>query len=397
MKTELKQLFFLSLFCFLCTAFVFFVPWGSSQKDDSDELISQVVDGTYESETQEYIQFTGVLRVAVNEWMLDSDIASFAENFKSVYWWNIEFIEVDSPNKWQSLKWIDLYIIPYDVTSWLQFQDIPFQEDISNLFIPQLKKFVLSHGGLIPFWVDLPIMYWMSNLLEWNDWLVYSASNWKPVRPHWPFNFWISDNIATYDNSLISSQQIIDFIDVNDVWAFSQWIDFTASSQELQQWLLTSIQSSSDVCKEYPLACLLEKNLLWVAWWFKSDYDKSFENEFTEKWYPYEGKLPFVRLYTLGVAKDSENLAMAYQFILDYMDKAFSEEWRSLAQSVWLVPVFLNEYQSLCYQDACGLKSNFNILEDGFSKIERFYKDSVFWKVLWKKIQPNLYLVNTLL
>ena len=42
-------------------------------------------------------------------------------------------------------------------------------------------------------------------------------------------------------------------------------------------------------------------------------------------------------------------------------------------------------------------KANFNILEDGFSKIERFYNDSVLWRVLWKKIEPNLYLVNTLL
>jgi len=41
MKTQLQVLFFLSLFCFLCTAFVFFVPWGSSQ-DESDEQVDQI-------------------------------------------------------------------------------------------------------------------------------------------------------------------------------------------------------------------------------------------------------------------------------------------------------------------------------------------------------------------
>ena len=116
-----------------------------------------------------------------------------------------------------------------------------------------------------------------------------------------------------------------------------------------------------------------------------------------EKGYPYEWKLPFVRLYSLGIAKDTDNLAMAFQFILDYMDNAFSEWDNSIPNSLWLVPVFQNEYQKFCYQDACGIKSNFNILEDGFSKIERFYNDSVLWRVLWKKIEPNLYLVNTLL
>jgi hypothetical protein len=36
MKTQLQQLFFLSVFCFLCTVFVFFVPWGSSSNDEEE-------------------------------------------------------------------------------------------------------------------------------------------------------------------------------------------------------------------------------------------------------------------------------------------------------------------------------------------------------------------------
>jgi hypothetical protein len=88
---------------------------------------------------------------------------------------------------------------------------------------------------------------------------------------------------------------------------------------------------------------------------------------------------------------------MAAQFILDYMDNAFSEWWESISYSLWLVPVFQNEYTSFCYQDACGLQSQINVLEDGFSKIDRFYKDSVLWNVISKKVQPNLYLSNTLL
>jgi hypothetical protein len=34
----------------------------------------------------------------------------------------------------------------------------------------------------------------------------------------------------------------VDFIEVNNVGAFSQWVDFTATTQELQKRLLDAIQ-----------------------------------------------------------------------------------------------------------------------------------------------------------
>jgi hypothetical protein len=398
MKSQLKQLFFLSVFCFLCTVFVFFVPWWTSTSDNNEnDDIEESIDNAQVYDTYEQVQFTWVLRIAVKEWMKDKVVTDFANEFKEVHWWDVELIEVESPEVWKTLDWIDLYMIPYDLVSWIDFNTIKFQEDISSLFIPQLKDFVAEHKDMIPFGIDLPVMYWLSDLSEWMDWLVNSAESWKPSRSHWKFNFWISDNISTYDNSLISSYQIIDFLGVNNIWAFTQWIDFTVSSKELQQWLLSSIQWNSDVCKKHPLSCLLEKNLLGVAWWFRSDYDNWFEWKLFEKGYPYEGKTPFVRLYSFAVAEDAKNYPMAAQFILDYMDNAFSEWWESISYSLWLVPVFQNEYTSFCYQDACGLQSQINVLEDGFSKIDRFYKDSVLWNVISKKVQPNLYLSNTLL
>jgi hypothetical protein len=86
---------------------------------------------------------------------------------------------------------------------------------------------------------------------------------------------------------------------------------------------------------------------------------------------------------------------MAFQFILDYMDFAFIDLSSSLSKSMWLVPVFQNEYSKNCYQDACNLESKISILEDGFSSIKRFYEDNIFRRVVSKKIQPNLYLTNT--
>ena len=401
MKTQLQQLFFLSLFCFLCTAFVFFVPWWSSW-DDEDNITAEELELTnnnsvVNNNVEEAVKFSWTLRVALKEWMMNNDFRSFVESFKNKHWGSFEFVEVTSPEEWNNLKWVDLYIFPYDQLSWVDFSSIDFQEDISHLFISQMKDFIQNHSDIIPFGVDVPVMYGLSDLSDWIDGLVLGAQNWKPSRPIGPFNFWISDNIAIYDNSLISSHQIIDFIKFNDIWAFTQWIDFSTPSQELQQWLLSSIQWNSDLCKKHPLPCLMEKKLLWVAWWFHSDYNQGFEWKFTEKDYPYEWETQFVRLYGIAVDGNSLSESMAFQFILDYMDNAFSEWWNSLPYSLWLVPTFQNEFTSKCYQDACGIKANIDILKDWFATINRFYNDSVFRKVVWKKIQPNLYLVNTLI
>ena len=398
MKTQLQVLFFLSLFCFLCTAFVFFVPWGSSQ-DESDEQVDQIeqneVNAVVNNDEVEQVKFSWTLRIALKSWMLTDGLKSYLDYFKDTYWGNIEVVEVESPDEWQTLKWVDLYLFPYDQIAWMNFSPINFQEDIVSIFIPQLRDFVSNHKDIIPFWIDVPVVYGLSDLSNWMDSLVSNAQNWKPARPHGPFNFWISDNISTYDNSLISSHQIIDFMEVNDIWAFSQWIDFSTPSQELQQWLLSSIQWNSDICKKYPLDCLMEKNLLWIAWWFHSDYDQGFEWKFEEWKYPYEWESQFVRLYGLAVDENSENESMAFQFILDYMDFAFIDLSSSLSKSMWLVPVFQNEYSKNCYQDACDLESKISILEDGFSSIKRFYEDNIFRRVVSKKIQPNLYLTNT--
>ena len=398
MKTQLQQLFFLSVFCFLCTVFVFFVPWWSSSNDEGEVSQSESNIAVEEAApVQEVVKFSWTLRIAIKEWMVKKELSDFAAKFESVHWWKVEFTQISSPSDWVWIDWYDLYLFPYDQLTGVQFWTINFQEDISSLFIPQLKDFVEKHRSIIPFWIDLPVPYWMNEIGEWIDWLVIASQNWKPARPVWPFNFWISDNEATYDNSLIASHQIVDFIKVNDIGAFNQWIDFSTSSQELQQWLLYSVQWNSDLCKKHPLNCLLEKNLLWVAWWFASDYDYEFEDMFLTTKYPYDGESQFVRLYALALDANTENSSMALQFILDYMDYAFAEDTISLSKALWLVPVFQNEFTRNCYQDACGLESKLTILEDGFALINRFFKDSVFWKVVSKKIQPNLYLVNTLL
>lgn len=59
-----------------------------------------------------------------------------------------------------------------------------------------------------------------------------------------------------------------------------------------------------------------------------------------------------------------------------------------------MLPVFQNEFQENCGVLACNLPENIVIIEKGVEKIQRFLEDRLLWKVIEKKVQPDLYLKN---
>ena len=267
-----------------------------------------------------------------------------------------------------------------------------------NYIISQLRNFVKENDTFMPFGIDIPVMFGKSSLWNGLDWLILWSQNRNPTRSYAPFNFWISDNSSTLDNSIISAQQVIDFIEVNNVWGFDTWVDFTPANKDLQDRLLKSIQWSSELCNQYPLSCLLDKWLLWVAWWFKSNYNDHFEESLKMWTYPYQWKLPFVRLYGFVLPTDAKEYLMALYFVSNYMVEFSFWDWKnSMALDSKLSPVFQNEYEANCRQDACSLSQSFTILEDAYWKILKLLNDSAFWNVIEKKVQPNLYLEKTLL
>jgi hypothetical protein len=122
MKTQLQQLFFLSVFCFLCTVFVFFVPWWSSSNDEEEVSESDSnIAVEEEAPVQEVTKFSWTLRIAIKEWMVKKELSDFAEYFENVHWWKVEFTQIASPRDWIWLDWYDLYLFPYDQLTGVQF------------------------------------------------------------------------------------------------------------------------------------------------------------------------------------------------------------------------------------------------------------------------------------
>lgn len=401
MKSELRQVFFMAVFWFLCTAFVFFVPWWNSNKEEVSDS-QEVIEDTLTWETLEVVDSYEwkILRLWVvqNNNQFNSALERVILSFKSNYWWDVEIVSISpSSFSWSNLN-VDLLLLPYDLLTGFDLNPFVFEEDITPLFISQLRNFVKENNTFMPFGIDIPVMYGKSSLWNGLDWLILWAQNRNPTRSYAPFNFWISDNSSTLDNSLISAQQVIDFVEVNNVWGFDTWVDFTPANKDLQDRLLKSIQWSSELCNQYPLSCLLDKWLLWVAWWFKSNYNNHFEESLKMWTYPYQWKLPFVRLYGFVLPTDAKEYLMALYFVSNYMMEFSFWDWKnSMALDSKLSPVFQNEYEANCRQDACSLSQSFTILEDAYWKILKLLNDSAFWNVIEKKVQPNLYLEKTLL
>lgn len=180
-----------------------------------------------------------------------------------------------------------------------------------------------------------------------------------------------------------------DFIQFNDVGAFQQWVEMNGTMPSLQQKLLTTMQTTSKLCLEEPLGCLLQKQLLGIGRGFASDFSPLLKKQLVSYANPYQYVGSPVRLYGFAVLPDA-NRALVDQFLLEYMDLAFQTSASFLGSG--MIPVFQNQFSQFCGADACSLAQELVILENGPAKIEKFLNDKLLWKVIEKKVQPDLYL-----
>ena len=194
MKSELRQVFFMAVFWFLCTAFVFFVPWWNSNKEGVSDS-QEVIEDTLTWETLEVVDSYEwkILRLWVvqNNNQFNSALDSSIRSFRSNYWWDVEIVSISpSSFSWTDID-VDLLLLPYDLLTGLNLNPFVFEEDITPLFISQLRNFVKENNTFMPFGIDIPVMYGKSSLWNGLDWLILWAQNRNPMRSYAPFNFWI--------------------------------------------------------------------------------------------------------------------------------------------------------------------------------------------------------------
>lgn len=395
MRNQLKQVLFLAIFGILCTAFVIFVPWGVNPEKSETATPPNQTDwmGNPDFSSEQNTRLlTGTLTLAIPEKKINPELKQFLQNFSQKYEVNITLTRVmDEGNRLKLTSWADIQLLPYDLFSGVQAQKITFQEDIRSLFIPQLQGFLGKYSDFLPFALDPAVMYGLTGLESDFDGLYVSFSDFRPRLQNASFGFWIRNIPALYDQNLILAQQLEDFVQFNDVGAFQQWIAMHGNTQALQQKLLNIIQSSSQFCLQEPIACLLQKKLVGVGRGFASDFSSDLKEEFVRHFSPYQYVGLPVRLYGFVVLPGA-NRALTDQFLLDYMDSAFQSSVPFLGSG--MIPVFQNQFTQTCGADACSLPQELVILENGPAKIEKFFNDRLLWKIIEKKLQPDLYLKN---
>ena len=133
MKSELRQVFFMAVFWFLCTAFVFFVPWWNSNKEEISDS-QEVIEDTLTGETLEVVDSYEwkILRLWVvqNNNQFNSALDSSIRSFRSNYWWDVEIVSISpSSFSWTDID-VDLLLLPYDLLTGLNLNPFVFEEDI---------------------------------------------------------------------------------------------------------------------------------------------------------------------------------------------------------------------------------------------------------------------------
>ena len=146
-------------------------------------------------------------------------------------------------------------------------------------------------------------------------------------------------------------------------------------------------------CEKNPVYCLVKKKLIGIWRWFSSSIPDDWE--ILKFKYPYEYVGDLVRLYVIWVSNLWDNPNFVYQFLLDYMDRAFSEQWDSIVDSFWMIPVFQNEYDKKCALNGCWLGSSLSIMWNNVERFHSFLEDWMLKRIIEKKIQPDLYFKYT--
>lgn len=384
MKAQLRQVFFLALFATLCTAFIFFVPWG--KQDASQEEIPLV-------EKEESSVKTGVsllewsLDILVSPQVLTQEFKDFSASFAEERGGKVVFHDLHSVDELSSFSGIDLVLLPFDmINSGQLLSPIRFQEDIAPLFIFQLHQFIGQHPNFLPVAIDPAVIIASMTLWDGLDGLQLAFQERSPKTLLSAFSFWLFDASVLRDQNLIFSQQLKDFIQFNDIGAFKMWLKMNPLNRDQQQKLF----QVSNAFQLWDL--LLKRDLLGSVSAFYSTLHWSGFGSFARNWYPYQYEGIPVRLYGFFIPEGWQDRALVEQFLLDYMDWAF-EEWDSFLFP-WMIPVFKNQFSKGCWETACNLPLPFSpiILKNWDEQIDFFLKDPFFQKLLEEKIQLDLYL-----
>lgn len=160
MKSQLKQVFFLALFGMVSVLFVFFVPWkektdSSSQEENKQQDISPKLSSEEPSNPK---SITGTLRIALPSKLFQTTslLSGFFEEFQNNYTIDLQIKSFSSLSALAQATGFDLLLLPYELLTGVQ--DLRFQENLSPLFIDQVKELIQERKSFLPFAMDPAVM-----------------------------------------------------------------------------------------------------------------------------------------------------------------------------------------------------------------------------------------------
>lgn len=385
MKSQLRQVIFLSLFWLLCCIFVFFVPWrnSTSEEQSKDPVLEVTSSEKILEEESDLPELTGKLVFLVDEKVKNPHFMSFLSWFSQK-----NGIEIDLITRLSGDQKADIFLFPYDQLEFIS-SPLRFSQDLNSYFLTGVHE-ILNKDGFIPYGIDPLIAYSLPGLIESED-IIQTFQNRKPERGSASFLFWPYQDSQFYDQNLVFALMLNDFVKYNDYGAFHSWLDMLASP-DLRKQEFQFFQKIPE-CEWKVLSCLIKKWFLAYGFAFASQ--TQFDKEFKTIPYPYNYEGAPVRIYGFMISESSPLRRWAEMLIGAYLQLSDSDIARLTSQSGFL-SVFPSVYIQQC-RDLCLSLEKMRILRDSKLIVEELFNDFWFKKLEQKKLNPDLYLERALL
>ena len=340
------------------------------------------------------------------------NFAQHLYNDKNLY---IKFTFIDNLNEYRDkisesdFSDADIILFPYDRISLVSTNSFSFQSNIESSFDNLLSHLVRdSELSFLPFAADPMIMYtvetytWDSSFNNISE-FTYNRTSKKPLS--FPLFFGITDD--DYDNEwfIREYQDIVRYAlmhyfstyrDKISLWTRIDSNVFEKYNTQNLNTLITAISSSK--CKDFPAICLQLYNLVWIRFWFLSDYDiikqyfmeKKWEFSKTQKY-----TMPFfsiespVRLRWFAIPsslKDANTTEWVHLFLSQYMREHDSYPLRSSTLSVFAwsnnSPLINNEF----------IWNRWYILKNWWNYVENLKNTKYFRELIEYKLSATDYI-----
>ena len=357
------------------------MPFSSKSQVVEEEILVSSGGENVVEEVKNQI-FTGVLHIWVDPSFSKEDFGILKDEFIQKYWSDAVFHYLWAEQR--GFSGYDLLLTAYDKAWALSGGELRFSQALDQYFLSWSSE-VLASGRFIPYAIDPIVVFyqsWSANSLSelYQD---YKSQTWSA------FLFPLYVGTGFFDQNVAYTQMISDFSRYNDNGAFEMWLEMY---QDANLWISDLLQSlpKTQICHSSPVLCLVDKWVLEVGFWFFSE-GRQFP-QLQQIAYPYWYEAAPVRMYGFMLNPETQKRPLAESFLTMYLQME-SSKLKSLLDAQGRYSAFWDVFNQQCQEkQTCQSLYPVRVLERSQEKVQKLLKDTLFSKVLEKKMKPDLYL-----